>query len=151
MVRELTLSTDSTLSLNCFHVLNTLFFSLTSLAFTKGPLATFTRSFYSISNIMSPCESPSSKFGILASSTFTRHPGLSFEDGNLILLAQKRYFVVHKGLVCRHSPVIRATVEALESTSFPRLEGHLVVEVQENSEEMFYFVKALYDGIPDGL
>lgn len=98
---------------------------------------------------MSPCESPPSKLGIL--STFTRHPGLSFEDGNLVLLAKQRYFVVHKGLICRHSPVIGAIVEALESTSFSRLEGHPVVEVQESSEEMYYFVKALYDGIPDRL
>ncbi|KAJ3877905.1 hypothetical protein F5051DRAFT_242501 [Lentinula edodes] len=93
---------------------------------------------------MSPCE-PSNSLEIV-----TRHTDFSFKDGNIALLAGKCYFLVHQGLLCRHSPVLRTALESLENAStFVSLEGRPVLEVQDSSEDMFYFLIALYDGIPD--
>ncbi len=103
---------------------------------------------------MSPCElttlSPShqvdnssSSFAGLAS----QHPDLSFNDGNIALLAKTHYFLVHQGLLSRHSPVLKAAVEALEDTAVNSLEGRPVLEVQDSPEEMYYLLIALYDGM----
>jgi len=99
---------------------------------------------------MSPCESPPSKPDLLPPSVVERHPDLYFDDGNLVLLTPTRYFVVHQGFLCRHSPVLKDVVETLESSSsLLRLEGLPVVKVQDTSEDMLYFLIALYDGLPE--
>ncbi|KAF9071658.1 hypothetical protein BDP27DRAFT_1262261 [Rhodocollybia butyracea] len=93
---------------------------------------------------MSPCKLPSKANRL---EKVTKHPTLSFTDGNLALLAWPKYFIVHKGLLCRHSPILRTAVEALENSRC--LEGRPVLQVQDNSEDMFYFLIAIYDGIAE--
>ncbi|KAJ3986602.1 hypothetical protein F5890DRAFT_1578465 [Lentinula detonsa] len=80
----------------------------------------------------------------------TKHTNISFKDGNIALLAGKRYFLVHQGLLCRHSPILKSALETLENTStIFSLEGRPVLEVQDSPEDMSYFLIALYDGIPN--
>ncbi|KIK67489.1 hypothetical protein GYMLUDRAFT_238767 [Collybiopsis luxurians FD-317 M1] len=99
---------------------------------------------------MSPCDDDlTTTSAQLASLPPTRHPKFSFKDGNLALLAQNCYFLVHQGLICRHSPVLQAAIKALESNPAVCLDGRPVLQVHDNSEDMLYFLIALYDGISD--
>ncbi|KAF9501660.1 hypothetical protein BDN71DRAFT_1426204 [Pleurotus eryngii] len=73
-----------------------------------------------------------------------RHPTLNFEDGNLAILAGEFYFLVHQGLISRHSAPLAAAILEL---STDRLEGRPVLRVSESSEDMLHFLTALYDGV----
>ncbi|KAF5348722.1 hypothetical protein D9758_006790 [Tetrapyrgos nigripes] len=74
------------------------------------------------------------------------YPNLSFNDGNLVLLAQNQYFIAHQGVLGRHSSSLDAALKALQDS--PRLlQGRPVLELQESPEEVYYFLSALYDGI----
>ncbi|KAF5393199.1 hypothetical protein D9757_000531 [Collybiopsis confluens] len=104
---------------------------------------------------MSPCE-PLPNIPSISSTQpspqlhpVNRHPTFSFSDGNLALLAQNFYFLVHQGLVCRHSPVLRAAVDAIQSTSALYLEDRPVIQLQDSSEDILCFLLALYDGISE--
>ncbi|KAJ3724427.1 hypothetical protein EV361DRAFT_929274 [Lentinula raphanica] len=99
---------------------------------------------------MSPYELVPSSPNVSSCEAVTKHVNLSFKDGNIALLAGKHYFIVHQGLLCRHSPVLRTALEAIENTSnLISLEGRPVLEVQDSSEDISYFLIALYDGIPN--
>ncbi|KAF4598027.1 hypothetical protein EYR38_006421 [Pleurotus pulmonarius] len=73
-----------------------------------------------------------------------RHPMLTFEDGNLAILAGEFYFLVHQGLISRHSAPLAA---AILEPSADRLEGRPVLCVSESPEDMLHFLTALYDGV----
>ncbi|KAG6844620.1 hypothetical protein H0H87_005477 [Tephrocybe sp. NHM501043] len=76
-----------------------------------------------------------------------RHPDLCFNDGNLAVLTGTNYFLVHQGLLCRHSAPLARIIEALESQQTRYIEGRLVLELSETSNDVYYFLLALYDGI----
>ncbi|KAJ7725859.1 hypothetical protein DFH07DRAFT_853664 [Mycena maculata] len=77
----------------------------------------------------------------------TRHPDLSFPDGNLAILTGCRsvYFLVHRGLLCRHSIPLQQATKGLD----PRiqLEGRPVLHLEDPSHDMCHFLSALYDGL----
>ncbi|KAJ2922495.1 hypothetical protein H1R20_g14597, partial [Candolleomyces eurysporus] len=75
---------------------------------------------------------------------YHRHP-LSFEDGNLALLAQDRYFIVHQGFLCRHSQVLQALFT--NPTNTRKLLNRPAVEVDEKWADLGCFLSALYDGV----
>ena len=75
---------------------------------------------------------------------YHRHP-LSFEDGNLALLAQDRYFIVHRGFLCRHSQVLQTVFSIPTDTR--KLLNRPVVEVDEKWADLGCFLSALYDGV----
>ena len=75
---------------------------------------------------------------------YHRHP-LSFEDGNLALLAQDRYFIVHQGFLCRHSQVLQTLFT--NPTNTRKLLDRPAVEVDEKWADLGCFLSALYDGV----
>lgn len=77
----------------------------------------------------------------------SRHPYLCFNDGNLAILTGGHYFLVHQGLLCRHSAVLSSVVKALEGKQARFLEGRLVLELEDGSDDVYYFLLALYDGM----
>lgn len=77
----------------------------------------------------------------------SRHPDLCFNDGNLAILTGDHYFLVHQGLLCRHSVVLSSVVKALEGKQARFLEGRLVLELEDGSDDVYYFLLALYDGM----
>jgi hypothetical protein len=81
------------------------------------------------------------------SSAPSRHPDLCFNDGNLAVLTGGNYFLVHKGLLCRHSGPLSHTIETLESGQSRFIEGRGVLELPETPTEVYYFLLALYDGM----
>ncbi|KAK7057225.1 hypothetical protein R3P38DRAFT_1167205 [Favolaschia claudopus] len=78
-----------------------------------------------------------------------RHPDLSFSDGNIAILAGSVYFLVHKGLLCRHSVPLQQATKALEPARAKQLEGRPILHADCTPEAMYHFLSALYDGILD--
>jgi hypothetical protein len=77
----------------------------------------------------------------------SRHPDLCFNDGNLAVLTGSHYFLVHQGLLCRHSAPLAAIVKTLEGKQARFLEGRVVLELPDASNDVYYFLLALYDGM----
>ncbi|KAJ7901791.1 hypothetical protein B0H14DRAFT_2668451 [Mycena olivaceomarginata] len=77
----------------------------------------------------------------------TRHPDLSFPDGTIAILTGSVYFLVHKGLLCRHSVPFQQATKALDQTRSKQLEGRPVLHVTDSPHDMCHFLSALYDGI----
>jgi hypothetical protein len=78
-----------------------------------------------------------------------RHPSISFADGSICLLDVSRtyYFNIHKGLVCRHSPPLRAVIDGTSKENAWFIEGNAVLEMEEDHEDLAKFLTALYDGV----
>ncbi|KAI0640026.1 hypothetical protein C8Q77DRAFT_1152936 [Trametes polyzona] len=72
------------------------------------------------------------------------------EDGNIVIIAQKSAFRVHKGVLSRRSEVFSGlfTVPQPEDDDgVEKLEGVPVVRVQDSSHDFRHLLRALYDGI----
>ncbi|THH16576.1 hypothetical protein EW146_g4071 [Bondarzewia mesenterica] len=76
-----------------------------------------------------------------------RYPFLCFEDGNLAILAEQSYFLVHRGVLHHHSTYLDQLVNALNHESGDNLEGRPVLCLQESAKDIFLFLSALYDGL----
>lgn len=74
----------------------------------------------------------------------TRHPDLSFLDGNLVILSRHQYFVVHQAVLARHSPVLQELIDFLPKTCSRLLENRPVLELPHSPEDMCYFLRTLY-------
>lgn len=73
-----------------------------------------------------------------------RHTELSFEDANLAIVTGCQYFLVHRGLLCHHSPVLKESIGSIRSDHDYLLEGCPVLSLQDSPEEMACFLRALY-------
>ncbi|KAF5351771.1 hypothetical protein D9756_007750 [Leucocoprinus leucothites] len=73
------------------------------------------------------------------------HGDLSFEDGNVALLAANTAFFVHRGVLSRHSPVLAEAMATLD----PAIEvsGCPLLTLDENPDDLAHFLYALYDGV----
>ncbi|KAI9067139.1 hypothetical protein FKP32DRAFT_300471 [Trametes sanguinea] len=85
----------------------------------------------------------------------TRHPELCFSDGNLAVVAGKHYFIVHRGILSRHSEVLEQCIEELDVDNTPRLEGLTALILDDQAEDFTYFLRALcgrlsYDSAAEG-
>ncbi|PSS37870.1 hypothetical protein PHLCEN_2v338 [Hermanssonia centrifuga] len=74
----------------------------------------------------------------------SRHPDLSFPDGNVVLLTGHQYFVVHQGLLFRHSSVLKEMSDELSSIDVQYLEGRPVLQLPHTPDDMYYFLRVLY-------
>lgn len=76
------------------------------------------------------------------------HPDPSFEDGNLALRSVGgHYFFVHKGVVSRHCSFFRNNLVCFDERNTDLVEGRPVVQLADSSDDLSYFLKALYDGM----
>lgn len=73
-----------------------------------------------------------------------RHPELCFNDGNMVILAGSVYFVVHKGPLGRHSPVLERLIQDLPGKSSDVIEDLPVLAVPYNPAEICCFLRTLY-------
>jgi hypothetical protein len=76
----------------------------------------------------------------------TAHPGLCFRDGNIALLAGGCYFLLHRGFLARHSPVLAHAFQIHDGNCSDHFRGQPVIEMQDSAEDMAFFLLALYDG-----
>lgn len=74
----------------------------------------------------------------------SRHPDLCFDDGNIAVLSGSYYFIIHRGLVCRHSAPLATAIKELNGMF---LETRPVLELSDSSNDLFHFLRALYDGV----
>ncbi|KAM5533314.1 hypothetical protein V8D89_012988 [Ganoderma adspersum] len=85
------------------------------------------------------CASPVEEYEVS-----TRHPDIYFEDGNLSIVAGRQYFIVHRGLLCRHSEVLRVRIESIKTNDERLLEGLAVLYLDDSPEDLAHFLRALY-------
>lgn len=83
----------------------------------------------------------------LDKSSISRHPDICFNDGNIAILTGDYYFLVHQGLLYRHSDVLEKLAKALDGVHLQVLEGRPVLHLQDSPEDMSRFLLALYDGM----
>ena len=89
-------------------------------------------------------EAPSDSSLKAGAPVYHHHP-LSFEDGNLALLAEDRYFIVHQGFLCRHSQILQTQI--INSRDTRKLLNRPVVELDEKWADLGCFLSSLYDGV----
>ncbi|KAG7091075.1 hypothetical protein E1B28_010132 [Marasmius oreades] len=79
----------------------------------------------------------------------TRH-SLSFKDGNIALLAKGQYFLVHQGILSRHSAILKSSIsDIISSPQTTTSEGIPVLDVQDSPDDLYHFLAALYDGLSE--
>jgi hypothetical protein len=61
------------------------------------------------------------------------------------LLAGMSYFLVHQGLLARHSEVLGELMRSMDNT--PTLEDRPVLTLPDPSTDVAHFLKAMYDGM----
>lgn len=74
----------------------------------------------------------------------TRHSDLCFEDGNLSIVTGRQYFIVHRGILCRHSQILQKQIDSTRSCGDRLLEGLAVLYLDDSPEDVAYFLQALY-------
>ncbi|EJD00814.1 uncharacterized protein FOMMEDRAFT_89795 [Fomitiporia mediterranea MF3/22] len=77
----------------------------------------------------------------------SRQKDFWFEDGSVILLADTIAFKVHRGQLARHSDVFRDLLSIPQPQDEASFEGCYIVELHDSPEDLWYLLKALYDGL----
>lgn len=75
-------------------------------------------------------------------------PELWFEDGNVIVVAQKTAYRFHRGALSRHSEIFRGlfTVPQPEASSTQTMDGCPVIHVTDSSYDFKHLLRVVYDG-----
>ena len=71
---------------------------------------------------------------------------LSFEDGNIAVLAGKSYFLVHRGFLSRQSEYL-AELTNDYSRSTMTLEGRPVLHLSDSPDDISLLLHSMYDGL----
>ncbi|RPD63923.1 hypothetical protein L227DRAFT_496363 [Lentinus tigrinus ALCF2SS1-6] len=74
----------------------------------------------------------------------TRHTDLYFDDGNLCIVTGRQYFIVHRGLLCRHSVLLQERIETIKEQEEQLVEGLAVLYLDDEPAEFAHFLRALY-------
>lgn len=70
-----------------------------------------------------------------------------FHDGNIVILAGTAAFKVHRGQLERHSEVFSDLFSIPQPKDQELIDGCFSVELQDCPSDVFYFLRALYDGM----
>lgn len=81
----------------------------------------------------------------MSTATVHRSETLWFEDGNLILEADATRFRVYRGVLVKHSSVFHDMLSIPQPSDQDLFEGQPVVRLHDSSEDVTYFLSALYD------
>lgn len=76
-----------------------------------------------------------------------RHPDICFDDGNVAILTGSYYFLVHQGLLSRHSVTLGKMLESFGDENVRLLEGRSVLQLPDSAQDVARFLQALYDGM----
>jgi len=76
-----------------------------------------------------------------------KHTDLYFKDGNIVIVAGMSYFLVHQGLLSRHSEVLGQLMHTMDSSQ--TLEGRPVLALPDASIDIAHLLKAIYDGVSE--
>jgi hypothetical protein len=81
------------------------------------------------------------------SSGMQRRLSVSFEDGNIAILAGDSYFLVHRGFLCRKSEYLAELTRDYNSRSSMRLEGRPVLHLPDSPDDISLLLHSMYDGL----
>ncbi len=73
-----------------------------------------------------------------------RHSDMCFEDANIVILAGRKYFLLHQGVLCRHSPILQQEISAIQAGNVKLIEGRPVLSLPYAAKDLSYFWRALY-------
>jgi len=76
-----------------------------------------------------------------------RRPSLSFEDGNVAVLAGNFYFLVHRGFLSRQSEYLAELIKANCSCPTMMLEGRPVLHLPDSPDDISLLLHSMYDGL----
>jgi hypothetical protein len=75
----------------------------------------------------------------------TRHPDLWFNDGSIILNAEKTLFRVHQSILSKHSTVFSDMLSIPQPSNRATIEGCAIVQLPDSAIDVACLLKALYD------
>lgn len=81
------------------------------------------------------------------SSDVQRRSSLSFEDGNVAILAGKSYFLVHRGFLSRQSEYLAELTKDLHARPTMTLEGRPVLHLPDSPDDISLLLHSMYDGL----
>jgi len=70
-----------------------------------------------------------------------------FLDGNIVIIAGQADFKVHRGQLERHSDVFNDMFSIPQPQHQELIDGCVWVELYDCPSDLFYFLRALYDGL----
>jgi hypothetical protein len=76
-----------------------------------------------------------------------RRLSLSFEDGNVAILAGKSYFLVHRGFLSRQSEYLAELTKDIYSCPTMTLEGRPVLHLSDSPDDISLLLHSMYDGL----
>lgn len=80
-----------------------------------------------------------------------RHPDPSFDDGNIAVLAEHTYFLVHRGVLSHHSAPLREMIaRTLSDSNVQSVEERPVLVLPHPPQDLSCFLRVLY-GFPVSL
>ena len=74
----------------------------------------------------------------------TRNSDLYFEDGNISVVTGRQYFIVHRGLLSRYSPVLDKRIKSIKVGEDRLLEGLAALHLDDSPDDFAHFLRALY-------
>lgn len=75
-----------------------------------------------------------------------RNPDPSFDDGNIAVLSEDTYFLVHRGVLSHHSAPLRQMISNSlnEAHTAPLVEGRVALVLPHSPLDLSYFLRVLY-------
>lgn len=70
-----------------------------------------------------------------------------FLDGNIIIVAGKAIFKVHRGQLERHSDIFSGLFSIPQPQDQALFDDCVYMELHDDPSDVFYFLSALYDGL----
>jgi hypothetical protein len=70
-----------------------------------------------------------------------------FVDGNIVIIAGGAAFKVHRGQLERHSEVFDDMFSIPQPNDQELIDGCFWVELYDSPSDIFYFLRAIYDGL----
>jgi len=76
-----------------------------------------------------------------------RRLSLSFEDGNVAILAGNSYFLVHRGFLSRQSEYLAELTKDIHACPTMTLEGRPVLPLPDSPDDISLLLHSMYDGL----
>ena len=70
-----------------------------------------------------------------------------FEDGSVVLIAGNIKFKVHRGILARHSLIFQDLLSLPPPSNEQTIDGCPIVELHDSSDDVWYLLRAVYDGL----
>ncbi len=80
-------------------------------------------------------------------SEIQRDPDVWFDDGNVIVIAQRTAFRFHRGTLAQHSEIFRSLFSIPQPTSPDTMDGCPVICVTDTPYDFKFLLRAIYDGV----